>query len=84
MSYICFDCETTGLDPKVNNLLTVCFIVLDTNLIELDRLNLSVKHKKYTVNPKAMEINKIDLKLHNDSSMSIDESKLKLITFLKK
>ena len=84
MSYIVFDCETTGLDPKVNNLLTTCFIVLDNNLIELDRLNLSVKHKKYTVNPKAMEINKIDLKLHNESSMSIDKSKLKLITFLKK
>lgn len=84
MSYIVFDTETSGLDPNVNNLLTACFIVLDNNLIELDRLNLSVKHKKYTVNPKAMEINKINLKLHNESSMSIDESKLKLITFLKK
>jgi len=82
--YICFDTECSGLDPTVNNLLTACFIVLNSDLTELDRLNLSVKHKKYTVNPEAMLVNKIDLKTHNSNAMPIVECKDKLIKFLGK
>ena len=55
--YLAFDTETTGIDFKKNNLLTACFIVLDKDLVELDRLNLSIKHTDYTVTIKAIEIN---------------------------
>ena len=53
--YIAFDAETTGLDVNVNNLLTACFIVLDSDLNELDSLNISLKSENYFINPKAME-----------------------------
>lgn len=84
--YIAFDSECTGLDSNVNNLLTVCFIVLDKDLNEIDRLNLSIKHNNYNVTIKAMEVNKIDLIKHNNdvSSLDIIQANNVLIKFLKK
>ena len=82
--YIAFDTETTGLDANVNNLLTATFIVLNDNLIELDRLNISLKSENYTVNPIAMEVNKIDLINHHNSSKDLIDTKAQLINFLKK
>lgn len=82
--YVCFDTETTGLDANVNNLLTATFIVLNDNLIELDRLNISLKSENYTVNPQAMEVNKIDLGKHHNSSKDLIDTKAQLINFLKK
>ena len=46
--YLAFDTETTGIDAVKNNLLTACFIVLNDNLIEIDRLNLSIKYNELT------------------------------------
>ena len=82
--YIAFDTETTGLDANVNNLLTATFIVLDSELIELDRLNISLKSENYTVNPIAMEVNKIDLGKHHQTSKDLIDTKAQLINFLKK
>lgn len=82
--YIAFDCETSGLDANINNLLTATFIVLDTNLIELDRLNISLKSENYTINAKAMEVNKIDIVKHNQTSKDLIDTKAQLINFLKK
>lgn len=84
--YIAFDSECTGLDSNVNNLLTVCFIVLDKDLNEIDRLNLSIKHNNYNITIKAMEVNKIDLIKHNNdvSSLDIIQANNVLIKFLKK
>lgn len=82
--YICFDTETTGLDVNVNNLLTACFIVLDTNLNELDRLNISLKSESYTINAKAMEVNKINIVQHHNTSKDLIDTRFHLINFLKK
>jgi DNA polymerase III alpha subunit (gram-positive type) len=70
MSYICFDTETSGLDPLCN-LLTACFIVLDENLNEIDILNLQIKHEYYYVSTKALEVNHIDLIRHNNDKSSV-------------
>ena len=82
--YICFDSETTGLDANVNNLLTACFIILSDNLTELDRLNISLQSESYTINAKAMEVNKIDIVKHHNSSKDLIDTKAQLINFLKK
>ncbi len=82
--YVALDTETTGLDANVNNLLTATFIVLDSELIELDRLNISLQSQNYTVNAKAMEVNKINIVKHHESSKDLIDTKAQLINFLKK
>lgn len=82
--YVAFDCETSGLDANINNLLTATFIVLDANLIELDRLNISLKSENYFLNAKAMEVNKIDIVKHHQTSKDLIDTKSELINFLKK
>lgn len=82
--YVCFDTETTGLDPTIHNLLTVCFIILDEKLNEIDRLNLSIKQINYNINLKAMEINKIDLKKHHQDSIDVYSAQKILLNFLEK
>lgn len=82
--YVCFDTETTGLDANINNLLTATFIVLNAELIELDRLNISLKSENYTINAKAMEVNKIDIVKHDQTSKDLIDTKAQLINFLKK
>lgn len=80
--YVCFDVETTGLDSFKHNLLTVCFIILDKNLIEIDRLNLSIKYENYTIDTKALEVNKIDLIQHHNNSIDLTDANKILNTFL--
>lgn len=82
-TYIAFDCETTGL-IKESNLLTICFILLDKELKEIDKLNLSIKYESYNVNPEAMKVNKIDLYQHtkNCKSINIKEANIQLMDFL--
>jgi DNA polymerase III alpha subunit (gram-positive type) len=82
--YLAFDTETTGINANKNNLLTACFIVTDDNLVEIDRLNLSLKHYDYNVSIKAMEINKIDLIKHHYESVDIKSARNLLLDFLKK
>lgn len=82
--YVCIDTETTGLDANVNNILTVCFIILDKDLNEIDRLNLFIKHDNYNVTIKALEVNKINLIKHHNESINIIVAKNTLINFLEK
>ena len=84
--YLAFDTETSGLDPTKHNLLTACFIVLNDNLVEIDRLNLNIKYNEYNITIKAMEINKIDLIKHHNCSSSVDlkTARSLLLDFLKK
>lgn len=79
--YICFDCETTGLEQNCN-LLTLCLIILDSNLNQIDMLNISLKQKAYIVFPEALVINKIDLIEHHNNSTTLIESRIKLFNFL--
>lgn len=80
--YLAFDTETTGVSSVKHNLLTSCFIVLDKNLEEIDRLNLSIKYNDYTVTVKALEINKIDLITHHYNSINLEAARSLLIEFL--
>lgn len=82
--YVCFDSESSGLDSNINNILTICFIILDKDLNEIDRLNLSIKHDIYNVTIKALEVNKIDLIKHHNESIDIITATDILINFLKK
>jgi DNA polymerase III alpha subunit (gram-positive type) len=82
--YIAFDCETTGINDN-SNLLTVSFLILDENLNETDSLNLSLRHNNgYHVYPKALEINKIDIIKHHNTSLDLIDTRRKLLEFLTK
>ena len=82
--YIAFDCETTGVNVN-SNLLTVSFLILDENLNEKDALNLSLRQNNgYYVYPKALEINKIDIIDHHNTSLDLVDARKKLLDFLMK
>lgn len=83
MSYLAFDCETTGLLPKCN-ILTAYFVILDNNLNIVDELDLKIKHDYYLVFTKALEINNINLLEHDKIAISVIEARSQLIKFLKK
>jgi DNA polymerase III alpha subunit (gram-positive type) len=80
--YLALDTETTGVLSIKHNLLTACFIVLNKNLHEIDRLNLSIKYNEYTVTIKALEINKIDLITHHYNSIDLASARSVLNEFL--
>ena len=82
--YICFDTETTGLDANIHNLLTGCFIILDFQFNELDRLNISLKSDNYTINVESMQVNKINIINHHNNNMTRTnlETKKKLTDFI--
>lgn len=80
--YIAFDCETTGVDDNCN-LLTVSFLILDSNLNQISSLNLSLKQNNgYYIYPEAMEVNKIDIIKHHHTSLDLIDARRKLLGFL--
>lgn len=82
--YLVFDCETSGLDPNCNNLLTCCFIVLNSELESVDKLTLDLKYDSYCVVPRALEVNNINLIEHQKKSLFLEEARTKLLYFLDK
>jgi DNA polymerase III epsilon subunit-like protein len=66
--YNCFDCETTGLDERVYDLLTAYFAVFDQEFNFLEDFDLvtgpSRDLKDYRFEVKAMQVNKINLEDH--------------------
>jgi DNA polymerase III alpha subunit (gram-positive type) len=80
--YLVFDCETGGLDPLKTSLLTVCFLVMDAEMRFVDSLNLAIKHPVYHVEPKALEVNRINLVEHDKVAKPADEAMYDLQTFL--
>jgi DNA polymerase III epsilon subunit-like protein len=83
MSYLAFDCETTGLLPNCN-VLTVYFVILDDKLNILDELDLKIKHDFYVVFTKALEVNHINLLEHDKIAISKIEARSQIIKFFKK
>lgn len=80
--YIAFDCETTGVDDNCN-LLTVSFLILDSELNKISSLNLSLKQNNgYYIYPEAMEVNKIDIIKHHHTSLDLIDARRKLLEFL--
>lgn len=82
--YIAFDCETTGVAENCN-LLTVSFLILNSNLQEVDSLNLALKHNNgYHIYPESLEVNKIDIVKHHNTSLDLIDTRRKLLNFLQK
>lgn len=89
MKYLALDCEFTGLDPTVHNLLTAAFIVADKEGNILDSLDLALLpddnprgRGNYTVCMDAMNINKIDLSAHDQIAYTREEATKLLKDFL--
>lgn len=86
MRYLIFDTETSGLDPNKYELLTSHFIVADAELNTIDSLSLKTKPDNRLIksDPKAMQINKINLKKHEEEAITYKEASLELFRFLTK
>jgi DNA polymerase III alpha subunit (gram-positive type) len=83
--YIAFDCETGGLDPQTNSLLTAYFVVFDRNFNVLGELDLKIKPDKggsYVLTSEAMGINKIDIVEHDKKAIPLSQAKSDLYNFL--
>lgn len=82
--YIAFDCETTGLNDNCD-LLTVSFLVLTSNLKEVDSLNIALKQTNgYYIYPESLEVNKIDIVKHHQQSVELLDARRQLLQFLQK
>jgi DNA polymerase III epsilon subunit-like protein len=79
--FLAVDVESTGLSDKCN-VLTAYFIILDKDLNEISTLSLEIKHDHYNIQPRAMEINKIDLTEHEKTAINVDEAMVELEKFL--
>ena len=90
MKYVVIDCEFTGLH-KDSQILTISFHKLDENFKFKSKLNLAVKSSVrdkmdrgyYSVCPEAMEVNKIDLKHHEETAESRESCIVKIEQFLR-
>lgn len=82
--YIAFDCETTGVNDDCN-LLTVSFLMLNSNLKEMDVLNIALKQTNgYYIYPESLEVNKIDIIKHHNQAIDLIDARRKVLQFLQK
>lgn len=82
---IFIDTETTGLDPIKNQILTIGIVIVDSNLNISYQEEIKIKQQDWAIiNQKAMEINKIDLLLHNKSAIGELDACTSIIEILKK
>lgn len=82
--YLVFDVETGGLDASRHSLLTAYFCIVDSELKKLDDLSLAIKSDTYSIDPKALAVNKIDLIAHHSAAIPADDAASKLLAFLSK
>lgn len=82
MKYIGLDTETGGFEGT--SLLTAYLSVQDEDFNELDNLELIMKPKngQYIVTAQALQINGIDLKLHDQKAITYEEAGTRLYNFL--
>jgi len=80
--YLAFDTETTGLSEKCN-VLTAYFIIYDKDFNEIDNLDLYIKYENYHIEPRAMQINKINLEEHEKIAIYPEEATEKITNFIK-
>jgi DNA polymerase III epsilon subunit-like protein len=87
--YLAFDTETGALSPKLGDLLTAYFAILDENLNILEELDLKLKPdngRLPIVSSEALKINGINIQEHlaNVTTITYSEAKINLINLLKK
>jgi DNA polymerase III alpha subunit (gram-positive type) len=82
--FILLDTETGGLYPGVTSLLSLYALALDKNYCILDLLDLSMRPDSgiYSVDPRAMEVNKINLTEHSANAVEMSEAKEIFQSFL--
>jgi DNA polymerase III epsilon subunit-like protein len=86
--YVFFDTETGGLAPNYS-LLTVSAIVVDPQLQIVPVLDfqpgmyLRLKYDNYVTNDRAMQVNKIDLSVHDQLGLTVAEASEALDAFLR-
>lgn len=82
--YVFFDCETGGIGPDYS-LLTSYFLVADKKFNVIDDLYLYLKPEDgiYRVCGEALNINRIDLKVHETKAITYKEGGTKLYGFIK-
>lgn len=83
-TYLFIDDEMGGLDKDVNSLLQVFLLATDSNFKVVDELNLFTKpdNGNYVVNGQAMNVNRIDLKVHDTYALTYKEAGTKLYKWL--
>ena len=83
MNYVSIDCETTGVHPSCN-ILTVAFVVFNKEGETLKELEVKILPPDgiFSVDPRAMEVNKIDLAQHLLEAEPLEKCQNKIRSFL--
>lgn len=67
--YLIIDTETTGLNPQVNNMLTMAILLCEQGNIEpIMKREFKFKYNNYNVSVGALKVNKIDLVEHDKNA----------------
>jgi DNA polymerase III epsilon subunit-like protein len=67
-NYLFIDSETGGTDPGKNSLLSLGLVVAQGSS-QIAQTEILVSHDSYVVNAKALEVNRIDLVVHNKHAL---------------
>lgn len=83
MNYVSIDCESTGVHPSCN-ILTVAFVVFNEKGRTLKELEVKILPPDgiFSVDPRALEVNKIDLAQHLLEAEPLDKVQNKIRSFL--
>jgi oligoribonuclease (3'-5' exoribonuclease) len=83
--YVFLDCEMGGLEKEIHSLLSVYLLFVDDDFQPIDDLYLYLKPNdgNYVVCAQAMNVNKIDLVVHDTKAITYREGGTKLYQFLK-
>ena len=81
-TFVLIDTETTGFNKDKHQLLEVAMLVIK-DLKVIDKLEVKIKHKEYTVTIGAMSSNKIDLFEHEKEGVDYKVACDQIINFLK-
>lgn len=81
--YIAIDCETTGVHPSCN-ILTVAFVIFNSKGDTIKELEVKILPPDgiFSVDPRALEVNKIDLAQHLLEAEPLDKVQNKIRSFL--
>ena len=74
--YVCFDCETTGLDPKIDDIISLGAVIIKNNTIVASKKFVKFVKPKTKLQAEAIKIHHIrecDLKDAEDINTVIDE-----------
>lgn len=80
---LAYDTETTGLKPdKGHRPLTVGLVALDSKLRVVDTLEVKVWAETFVLDPKALEINGIDIDAHKRNALPPNEAVRRITAFI--